>query len=171
MAMAAVVNIAILLMCLDLCYSTSLYPVDDLQFSRTGHVTPTSAKLLFRSQPTSFDLTYESSGGAHTIGVHVLDGHDRTAAVHLVDLSPSTAYNYSTTAGHQGTFTTRERDPERFSLISSSCQKPNWPYSPANHPLRIAGLEYLDKYLERTSLTPEMMLFLGDFICAFNTPS
>lgn len=160
---AGLVNVAVVLMCLDLCYRTAWYPVNDLELSRTGHVTPTTAKLLFRSGSPLFNLTYSSVRDTHTTQVTIPDESDLTYSVHLEGLVPASTYTYTSTAGHRGTFRTARQDPERFSLISTSCQKPNWPYSPTNHPLRIIGLEHLDEYIEKTSLRPEMMLFLGDF--------
>lgn len=164
------VNLVCVAMSLDFTYRAHhLLPSHDLSFSRVGYVSSTSAKLLLRSESSNINVTYWSSGLESPLQFEAsaIAGGDWTSAVTLDYLTPDTLYQYSSTSGHSGSFRTtrRERDLERFSVVSTSCQKPNWPYSPLSHPLRIVGMEDLDLYLDKTSLEPEMMLFLGDFIC------
>lgn len=72
----------------------------------------------------------------------------------------------TTTAGHKGFLTTRrsKHDQKQFILLSTSCQKPNWPYNPLSHSLAISGLEHVDKIVRKME-RKEAMLFLGDFVC------
>lgn len=164
---AVAVDLVLVLMSLDMCYRAHyLHPAGALSFSRTGFVTDTSASLLFRSTSQSFNLTYVSNAaGSVKIPVHVPAGSDSTVSVHIDGLQPGETYSYISTAGHEGSFLTARAAPEIFSLVSTSCQKPNWPYSPLNHPLRVTGMEHLDKHVGGMRQKPEMMLFLGDFIC------
>ncbi|KAI9637010.1 PhoD-like phosphatase-domain-containing protein [Dioszegia hungarica] len=163
---AVAVDLVLVLMSLDMCYRAHyLHPAGALSFSRTGFVTDTSASLLFRSTSQSFNLTYVSNAaGSVKIPVHVPAGSDSTVSVHIDGLQPGETYSYISTAGHEGSFLTARAAPEIFSLVSTSCQKPNWPYSPLNHPLRVTGMEHLDKHVGGMRQKPEMMLFLGDFI-------
>jgi alkaline phosphatase D len=163
---AGILDFALIIMSLDMCYRAHwLYPADDLSFSRTGYVTDTTANLLFRSTAASFNITYASASNVAGIEVVLPADSDSTVAVRLDRLLPGSVYNYTSTAGHQGSFTTSRTNPSVFSLVSTSCQKPNWPYLPTNHALRVTGIEHLDAYIDTMSQKPEMMLFLGDFIC------
>lgn len=163
-------NVCCVLACFDFVNRIDyLHNEEALAFCRTGQVTSTSVKLLCRN-PTPDVMTmsvcspqslcYDVSQASST-------EHDFLTLFYLSHLSPDTAYTYSASNGHHGSFKTqrRECDMQTFSLISSSCMKPNWPYSPVNHALRIQGLEHLASYLSVTRKIPEMMLFLGDFIC------
>jgi alkaline phosphatase D len=165
---AVAVDLILLLMSLDMCYRAHYFhPAGALSFSRTGFVTDTSASLLFRSTLQSFNLTYASNAGSVEIPVHVPADSDSTVSVHIDGLRPGETYSYTSTAGHEGSILTARAASETFSLVSTSCQKPNWPYSPLNHPLRVTGMEHLDRYIGGMRQKPEMMLFLGDFICKY----
>jgi alkaline phosphatase D len=146
-----------------------LHNVTDLAFCRTGEATSTTTILLCRS----------SSKGSISLSVcdpleqcrqnysATAENADLATVFELSDLVPNTRYSYSASIGQGGSFVTcrRQEEMQQFSLLSSSCIKPNWPYSPFNHPLKIQGLEHLGRYLSVSSKTPELMLFLGDFIC------
>lgn len=167
------INLLCTAMCLDFIYrSHYLLPSTQVAFSRMGYVTHDSARIALRSDGGEIRVTYESEGEplqAVSASMGSSDT-DQTTELLLEGLRSDTIYHYNTSTGLEGTFTTR-RAPEhisRFSILSTSCQKPNWPYSPLNHPLRIQGMEHLDQYLASSGLAPEMMLFLGDFICTLS---
>lgn len=128
-------------------------------------VTESQANILIRAQSTAFNLTYWTGPDSKTISVNVPANTDSAVPIRLEQLNPGSTYHYKSDIGHAGSFTTRDANISSFSLLSTSCQKPNWPYSPTNHPLRINGLEHLDAYIGTMANEPEMMLFLGDFIC------
>lgn len=77
-------------------------------------------------------------------------------------LISGTEYIYRTNATHSGNFRTALPSSKKWSLVTSSCIKPFYPYNPLEHGLNIKGLEYLAQYV--TEQDPDMMLFLGDFI-------
>jgi alkaline phosphatase D len=82
---------------------------------------------------------------------------DFTSVVTLDGLSPQTPYTYAVlppeigvVSANQSAFGTFETFPHpgrrgRWSFGSSSCIKAGLPYNPLDHPLRIQGLEYLEK--------------------------
>jgi alkaline phosphatase D len=164
------INLLCTAMCLDFIYrSHYLLPSTQVEFSRMGYVTHDSARIALRSDGGDIRVTYGSEGEPmRAASTSMRSGDtDQTTQLLLEALRSNTAYHYNTSTGLEGTFTTRSapEDMSRFSILSTSCQKPNWPYSPLNHPLRIQGMEYLDQYLASSGLAPDMMLFLGDFIC------
>ncbi|KAF0322174.1 alkaline phosphatase family protein [Colletotrichum asianum] len=130
-----------------------LHQSNDISFSRVGYVDETSARIVApeedAEQPKSQVIT-------------VTDANDYTGTFLFEELKANTEYYYTTNARHAGSFKTAARDPKRWSLVSTSCTKPFYPYSPVDHGLRIKGLEYLDQYLMHKPV--DMMLFLGDFI-------
>ncbi|WVQ95011.1 hypothetical protein IAU59_002103 [Kwoniella sp. CBS 9459] len=142
----------------------------ELSFSRVGWVTENTADVLIRSpiegQPIHLNYWAEGSedvkeANAPSVGA-VTDG---TAAISLRDLNPGTQYHYNSSLQHSGSFLTRPSDGRKsFSLLSTSCQKPGWPYNPFGHPLAIHGLSHLNKVVQGMEQRPEAMLFLGDFI-------
>jgi alkaline phosphatase D len=141
----------------------------NLEFCRTGHVTSKTVKILCRSSnPGSITLSICSlSQICQDLASEASKDQDFTTLFEIPGLSPDTSYTYSASNGAQGSVRTQRKpsDMDKFSLLSSSCIKPNWPYSPANHPLRILGFECMAAYLSAKTNIPEMMLFLGDFIC------
>jgi alkaline phosphatase D len=167
------INLLCVLGCLDFVYRIHyLHSAHDLTFCRTGETTATSAKLLCRN-PLSNVMTLSfchPDGNCSDQHTASREEWDHTAVFEIADLAPDTMYLYSASNGHNGSFATtgREDDMRSFTLLSSSCMKPNWPYSPFNHPLKIRGLEDLGSYLSASGKIPEMMLFLGDFICEFS---
>ncbi|KAL2366407.1 hypothetical protein RJZ56_000666 [Blastomyces dermatitidis] len=157
-----------------------MYPTTDLAFSRVGYVSPTTANILIREPDaaqlpirTSYRVMENGREGelidAGTIAV-LNNDTDYTYAVTLTGLQPSMDYRYSFSNNLSGHFTTAAAPgsaaANRLSFLSSSCMKPNFPYNPLNHPLRIYGLEVISKIMSKLpSLSrPSFMLFLGDFI-------
>jgi alkaline phosphatase D len=168
------VNLLCVLGCLDFVYRIHyMHSAHDLTFCRTGETTATSAKLLCRDPQSDFMTVSfcHSDGDCRELHEASREETDRTAVFEISGLVPRTLYSYSASNGHHGSLATtgREDDLGTFTLLSSSCMKPNWPYSPFNHPLRIQGLEDLGSYLSASKKIPEMMLFLGDFICEFSS--
>ncbi|CAG8031505.1 unnamed protein product [Penicillium salamii] len=175
-----VINIVLTLLCFDfLTRGYLFYPNDDISFSRIGHVSSTTANLVFREPDTahlpvtvSYQETEENSGSWYEQGmVYSLDNStDFTVAVTLDNLKPSTSYRYSLSNNRSGTFITspRPKSPEasRLSFVTSSCLKPNFPYNILSHPLRVPGIEQMTDVLAKLPklLRPAFMLFLGDFI-------
>lgn len=178
--MTAFINVVLSILALDfLIRSIVAYPSSNVAFSRVGYVSPTTANLLFRepdmaqlpvvvsyqeSEPTSEKWTQEGT-------VYKLDNTtDFTTSVTLKNLKPSTHYKYSLSNNKTGTFVTapRPESPEanRLSFVTSSCLKPNFPYSILSHPLRVPGIEQMTEALGKlpSLLKPAFMLFLGDFI-------
>jgi hypothetical protein len=164
------INLLCVFGCLDFVYRIHyLHSAHGLTFCRTGETTATSAKLLCRNPQSNFMTVSFCSpdGDCRDQDAASRDETDRTAVFDVTGLAPHTLYSYSASTGINGSFATtgQEEDTGKFTLLSSSCMKPNWPYNPYNHPLRIQGLEDLGSYLAASRKVPEMMLFLGDFIC------
>ncbi|WVQ76114.1 hypothetical protein IAR50_005756 [Cryptococcus sp. DSM 104548] len=135
-----------------------------------GWVDASSADILIRSPFNSPIAVSYWPNGTSAISHVNLDSPSRhtdfTLSAHLSHLYPDTAYLYNTTVGLEGSFVTRRKaeNMTRFSLLSTSCQKPNWPYNPFQHPLSIHGLAHVEKVAAAMIRRPEAMLFLGDFI-------
>lgn len=110
---------------------------------------------------------------------------DFTTTVILSGLLPGVEYEYSMPViSRNGTFTTSP-DPtlarstgSRFFFLSTSCIKPNFPYSPPKgladfsqqSRLAIPGFEQLERWLAERAVKPAFMLALGDWIYA-DTPT
>nr|KIR49502.1 alkaline phosphatase D [Cryptococcus bacillisporus CA1280] len=138
-----------------------LHPSQHISFARVGWVTETSASLLLRSAfPDQVDVSYwpshVSSAVSHVELPQSSLKTDFTSRLYIEDLQPGITYFYNSTAGHKGSFTTRrsKHDQKQFNLLSTSCQKPNWPYNPLSHSLAISGLEHVDKIYSSPSWTP-----------------
>ncbi|KIR50686.1 alkaline phosphatase D [Cryptococcus gattii Ru294] len=138
-----------------------LHPSQHISFARVGWVTETSARLLLRSTvPDQVDVSYwpshDSSAVSHVELSQSSLKTDFTSRLYIEDLQPGITYFYNSTAGHKGSFTTRrsKHDQKQFNLLSTSCQKPNWPYNPLSHSLAISGLEHVDKIYSSPSWTP-----------------
>lgn len=157
-----------------------LYPTEDLALSRIGYVSPTTANLLVReSQATNFPVVIKYQEATHPDTekwieegiIYQLDNKtDYTFPVTLKNLKPSTQYRYALSNNQTGTFITAPEpgtpSANRLSFLTSSCIKPNFPYNPFQHPLRIPGIEQISHAIKKLpSLSrPSFMLFLGDFI-------
>ncbi|KAL1970861.1 hypothetical protein VTN77DRAFT_2695 [Rasamsonia byssochlamydoides] len=175
------INVSLALLTADfLLRAVLLYPADDLAFSRIGYVSPTTAKLLVR-EPDSAHLpltvSYQEAGEDETDKwieegkIYVLDNStDFTYPVTLKNLKPSTQYRYALSNNLTGTFVTAPlpgtQSANKLTFLTSSCIKPNFPYSPFSHPLRIHGIELVSRAISKLPplKRPSFMLFLGDFI-------
>ncbi|KAK1723053.1 PhoD-like phosphatase-domain-containing protein [Colletotrichum acutatum] len=141
----------------------------DLSFSRMGYVDESTARIVVRAPALPTNYVKISWAPSKKIGqdamsqtIVIADSSDHTGTFLLDGLKPDTSYTYITNASHTGSFRTAALSPQRWSLISTSCIKPFYPYNPLDHGLRIKGLEYLDQHVSANQ--PDMMLFLGDFI-------
>lgn len=186
------INTVLLVFTADLVYRSEIfYPASKLSFARTGYVSQTTAKILVREpdasklplfvshrmEPESGDASYPwiQSSPIQTL----TPATDYASTVELHNLQPDTRYKYRTSNNHSGTFhtapanpstldtalgyTSRE-NPAKFTFLTSSCIKARVPYNPLDHPLHIQGFNILGDLLHRKILTPNFMLFLGDFI-------
>jgi alkaline phosphatase D len=163
-------NLICVMGCLDFVYRAHiLHDERDLTFCRTGQVTSDSVKLLCRgAEHNAGNWSICNATGDCSDWTSSSDiAKDQTVVIELSGLSPNSRYTYSSSSGLAGSFVTQRSssDMQHFTLLSTSCMKPNWPYSPFNHPLRILGIEHITSYLSTSLKKPEMMLFLGDFIC------
>ena len=155
-------------------------PGDKLSFSRVGYVSPSTASLLIREpDPTQLPLIVsyqeeelDSSDQwiKEDIAYNADDTTDFTVPVILRNLKAATRYRYSLSNNMTGAFQTAPQPGTEaagtVSFVTSSCMKPNFPYNPMNHPLRIKGIEQMSETLAKlpSDLQPSFMLFLGDFI-------
>ncbi|KAJ5182910.1 hypothetical protein N7492_000526 [Penicillium capsulatum] len=177
----ALINIIAALLTLDfLIRALVVYPSSEVTFSRVGHVSPTTANLLFREpDPAQLPVvvSYQETTTAPSQKwiqegtVYQLDNStDFTAAVVLKNLKPATHYRYSLSNNKTGSFVTAPRpgssEGSRLSFVTSSCLKPNFPYNILSHPLRVPGIEHMTEVLGKLPilLRPAFMLFLGDFV-------
>lgn len=188
-AVTVLVNIALPLLALDfLVRGLVFYPGTDLAFSRIGYVSPTTASLLVREPDAArlpLGVYYQEMARPGTQWlqdgtIHTVDNAtDFTVPVTLRNLKPSTTYRYSVSKENPGTddrgtdgtgtFTTAPypgtKSASKLSFLTSSCLKPNFPYNPLSHPLRIPGIEQVSDFIgQLPSMRPAFMLFLGDFI-------
>ena len=143
-----------------------LYSSESLSFSRVGYTDSSSTRILLRSPNAEVVevswRNWETSPWISSVLTGITAEEDFTATITIGDLVADTKYEYMTNASHRGSFQTLKSDQKVFTIISSSCIKPFFPYNPLDHPLRIIGLEHLSKYALRRSI--DFMLFLGDFI-------
>lgn len=175
--MTVLVNIVLSLLVLDfLIRGLVLYPGTNLAFSRVGYVSPTTANLLVREPDAAqlplgiyYQEAAQTSEWIQEGTIYTVDNTtDFTVPVTLHNLKPSTAYRYSLSNNKTGSFTTAphpgSKADTKLSFLTSSCLKPNFPYNPFSHPLRIIGIEQLSDFIGQLTLRPAFMLFLGDFI-------
>lgn len=175
------INIVMTLFTLDfLLRGLLLYSGEDITLSRIGYVSPTTASLLVREpDPAQLPLTVYYQEAAEVDAtkwteegiIYTLDNTtDFTTSVVLKGLKPSSQYRYSLTNNRTGTFTTAplpgSESAHRLTFLTSSCMKPNFPYNPLSHPLRLPGVEQMSQTIANlpSLLRPAFMLFLGDFI-------
>ncbi|KAJ7749323.1 PhoD-like phosphatase-domain-containing protein [Mycena maculata] len=160
-------NVLAFLACIDFVYrSHVLHRSESLVFSRTGYVDSTSARIVLRDPSAQrLQLTYADATGSETTTLKIpalTETSDYTATLQLTGLRPGTRYFYNTTGAQAGSFLTSAPGAKKFSLISTSCQKPFYPYDPLSHSLGIQGLHHPARYAEEAP--PDFVLFLGDFI-------
>jgi alkaline phosphatase D len=175
------INVLVAAFTLDFLFrALLLYPVDDLTFSRVGYVSPTTAKVLVREPDVAhFPLTIsyqeasksENSKWVEEGKIYKLDNTtDFTYPVTLKELKPSTQYRYLLSNNQTGSFITAplpgSQSANRLTFLTSSCIKPNFPYNPFSHPLRVVGVEIVSRAIAKLPSLgrPSFMLFLGDFI-------
>lgn len=179
---SVLLNIALALVSLDFLFrSFLLYPSSDVAFSRVGYVSATTANVLIREPDQNqlplvvqYQEAVETSGDAkwveEAIVYSLTTGTDYTVPIEIKGLKPSTKYRYSLSNNMTGNFITAPLSSteaaNRLTFVTSSCLKPNFPYSPFSHPLRILGLEQLSNVVAKlpSAFRPSFMLFLGDFI-------
>lgn len=176
----ALINIVLTLFTLDfLLRSLVLYSGEDLVLSRVGYVSPTTASLLIREPDqaqlpltVSYQEAIEEDNSAKWVEeglIYKLDNTtDFTASVILKGLKPSSKYRYLLSNNRTGTFSTAPlpgtESAHELTFLTSSCMKPNFPYNPLSHPLRVPGVEQVSETISKLLFRPEFMLFLGDFI-------
>ncbi|RSL71237.1 hypothetical protein CEP53_001610 [Fusarium sp. AF-6] len=159
------------------------YPADDLSFVRLGYVSPSEARFVIREpDQTKLPITFEYhiqdpqlsaetnlwlTAGFVTSTTNSTD-FTTTLTVPLDD-SKQRKYEWRTSNNHTGEFRSAPKpgqmpDTENglFTFLSTSCILPRFPYNPVDHPLAIPGLKNLAEKLP--TLSPQFMLFLGDFI-------
>ncbi|KAE8159879.1 PhoD-like phosphatase-domain-containing protein [Aspergillus tamarii] len=179
--LTVLINLVLTLFASDLLLrGVVFYPANDVTFSRIGYVSPTTANLLVR-EPDSAQLPlvvfYQEAEQDDPLKwveegiIYALDeSTDFTTSVTLKNLKPSSHYRYSLSNNRTGSFVTAplhgSKSANRLSFLTSSCMKPNFPYNPLSHPLRIEGIEKMTETVSKlpSLLRPAFMLFLGDFI-------
>ena len=173
------INLLLVLGVLDVVYrGPTMYPSHDLSFSRVGYVSNTSAKILirepnvarspvyvsYREACSESDQVWVSAGVVYSLS----NDTDFASTVTMINLQPSTKYEYAVSNNHRGSFTTgppaglMAPKKAKYTFLTSSCIKPRFPYNPFDHPLTIPGLKHLAKWIPQ--LDASFMLFLGDFI-------
>jgi alkaline phosphatase D len=172
-------NAALLMMTLDLTFRAYLFhPATDLAFHRPIPTTPYSANIFIRSpyeDQLPLQILYKPVDSEKwEIGPVLSEFNnetDFTSVVSLDGLNPQTPYTYAVLppevgviSANQSAFGTFETFPHpgrrgRWSFGSSSCIKAGLPYNPLDHPLRIQGLEYLERDLPNL----KFFAFLGKF--------
>lgn len=176
----ALINIVLTLFTLDfLLRGLVLYSGKNLALSRVGYVSPTTASLLIREpDPTQLPLTVsyqEAVEGNNPVKwieegiIYKLDiTTDFTTSIVLKELKPSSQYRYSLSNNRTGTFSTAPlpgtESAHELIFLTSSCMKPNFPYNPLSHALRLPGVEQVSETISKLLFRPAFMLFLGDFI-------
>ncbi|KAL2825915.1 PhoD-like phosphatase-domain-containing protein [Aspergillus cavernicola] len=179
--LAIVINLLCGLFTLDfLLRGFILYPTSELRFSRVGYVSHNTADLLLR-EPDSVQLpvvvsyreAHAEDNDTSWIQVATIenldDATDFTTTITFSNLSPSASYHYALSNNQTGIFVTSAAPDssaaKKLSFLTSSCMKPNFPYDPRRHPLRIPGLDKMTTAVSSLRhLPPSFMLFLGDFI-------
>lgn len=163
------INLLCLLATLDFLYrSHLLHDENHLSFSRVGYVDDQSARIILRAPDApivSIEYRLDDDSAEWQQGPtleHSNDAQDQALTFALSSLQPDKTYQYRTNSSHNGRFRTSHPHPKRWTLVSSSCIKPFYPYNPLDHSLRIPGLEYLTRFIQWRKI--EFVLFLGDFI-------
>lgn len=186
--LTVLINVVLGIFTLDfLLRGALLYAAADLAFTRIGYVSPQTASLFVR-EPDSAQLPLgvyyqeweqknptawaeDPSQWTQEGTIYALtNSTDFTATVTLRGLKPSTKYRYALSNNRTGSFTTAPQQGSEqansLTFLTSSCMKPNFPYNPLAHPLRIYGLETMAETVRAlaSAARPSFMMFLGDFI-------
>ncbi|KAJ7074428.1 PhoD-like phosphatase-domain-containing protein [Mycena amicta] len=177
----AIINGVLVLMVLEFVLTPFLDPANQLNFSRVGALSSSTAKILVRSpdQHEHKQLLYrptDESSWKSGPPLIFTEEEDWVHTVKLTGLWPNTSYQYALADLNRtvvsGPFNfrtfpdTRLSTGSHFRFIASSCITPNFPYVPF-HGRTIKGFDLLARYLFPTpdsSPLAEFMLFLGDFI-------
>ncbi|KAI9876563.1 MAG: hypothetical protein M1830_006214 [Pleopsidium flavum] len=181
-------NLLLVLFAVDLVYGRLKYPSNDVSFARVGYVSDSTANILIREPNTTQLPVYVSYRRAEVFRhsdqeQYPLEGSwksagqifwlsnetDYTYPVTISRLRPSSRYQYAVSNNHTGYFNTAPpvghlpaRADYKFTFLTSSCIKPNFPYNPFSHSLSIPGLHHITERIP--DLKASFMLFLGDFI-------
>lgn len=167
-----------------------MHDYQELEFSKVGYVTQTSAKLSIRSPLyKSFGVCYIPAHGSNNsvpaacTNVDVDDSlvnSDHVYTMTLLSLMPGTTYNYSAIfprdlvgasvesilSRGSNSFVTAPAVESKWSFLASSCIIPNFPYNPINRN-HFHGWEELYETELKDQMVferPRWMIFLGDFI-------
>jgi len=174
------INASMLIMTLDLTFRTYLfYPVDDLAFHRPVPLSPYSANILIRSPPEAplplhvyYKPARSQTWNPGPLAFDFLNTTDFTSVVTIEGLHPATPYQYAVlppnveiATANKSSFGKFETHPirgtsGRWTFGSSSCIKTGLPYNPLTHPLRLQGLEHLQKDISKL----KFFAFLGAFL-------
>ncbi|KAJ4255462.1 hypothetical protein NW762_009457 [Fusarium torreyae] len=159
------------------------YPADDLSFVRLGYVSPSEARFVIREpdqlqMPITFEYHVQDSEPQFDSKLWLTGGYvtstdnstDFTTTLTVpLDSTKQRKYEWRTSNNHTGEFRSAPKAGEMpntdnglFTFLSTSCILPRFPYNPLDHPLAIPGLKNLANLLP--TLSPQFMLFLGDFI-------
>ena len=172
------VNLLLLFGVVDVVYRGSVFfPSHDISFARVGYVSDNTANILvrepdpsqlpiflsYRATPDSgLDVSWKAAGSIMALS----NTTDYTSTLEIKRLQAVTRYQYATSNNLNGTFMTAPHTGQtansRFTFLTSSCIKPQFPYNPLSHPLTIPGLKHLADWIPK--LQAQFMLFLGDFI-------
>lgn len=147
-----IINSCFLLGALDFVYRARILNLgEDMTFSRVGYVDDRSAKIVLRiPEAISVSLEFRLEGATHWIHgsvQHFSNDTDFVKTVVLNNLTESTPYQYRTNTTLEGSFRTAARYPKQWSMVSSSCISPGFPYNPLGNSLDIPGLKHLSQYL------------------------
>lgn len=168
------VNTLCFLCVIDFIYRAHVfYPATDLSFSRVGYVDETSARIAVRAQTESWIAIWYTEHIEHPhrldnatwqFGVvqHAINATDFVVSYVLENLEAGKQYSFRTNMSHFGSLRTAVPHPSRWTMVSSSCIMPFWPYNPWSHALSIHGLKHLAKVVDSRDVS--FMVFLGDFI-------
>ena len=181
-------NLLLMIPAVDIVYGRLRYTSEDLSFARVGYVSDNTAKILirepnatqlpiyvsyrraepytqFNSQKQPLDDSWKSAGQIFWLSNET----DYTYPLTIPRLRHSTRYQYAASNNLTGYFHTasptgrvRTGEGDKFTFLTSSCIKPNFPYNPFSHSLSIPGLRHLAKRIPELKVS--FMLFLGDFI-------
>ncbi|KAM0561843.1 hypothetical protein ACHAPJ_003014 [Fusarium lateritium] len=159
------------------------YPADDLSFVRLGYVSPSEARFVIREpdqlqMPITFEYHIQDSEPQFDSNIWLTGGYvtstdnstDFTTTLTVpLDSTKQRKYEWRTSNNHTGEFRSAPKAGEMpntdnglFTFLSTSCILPRFPYNPLDHPLAVPGLKNLANLLP--TLSPQFMLFLGDFI-------